>query len=292
MNFSLLLQISFYETMRCKFDVFFRIMTEIHNNQDPHRYSSMRHRCYDCQFPPCVQCQQEGKGENRPLHAIPHNSIVEATESAVRADFVLWKPPCGPGYYCDDHRYPACKCGNRRDNPGSKHRFKPYTCATCASDPGKPRLCVSCKQCKPLKEFEMEHRNISSRCEECRFPTCQFCKTKLTTMWTPNPRAPDQRPSCATCSTRKCIKCGMELQAQQSMVSEFCSDECQYPPCENANCSEPRPKDPRNIWSPTKPWYCPACDPDPGKRRLCVSCERCKPLKDFEMNNWKKSYEE
>ena len=64
-------------------------------------------RCYECQYPRCEQCKE------RPMHAIPHNALIDGK------------------YWCEYCRYPSCECGNRRANPGGKHRFKPYTCPTC-----------------------------------------------------------------------------------------------------------------------------------------------------------------
>ena len=64
--------------------------------------------CFDCQFPRCVLCTHE----NRPLHAIPHNALIEGK------------------YYCMEHRYPPCReCGAPRPNPSTKTRFKAFTCS-------------------------------------------------------------------------------------------------------------------------------------------------------------------
>ena len=48
-------------------------------------------------------------------------------------------------YYCEVCRYPPCKairdgkvCGNRRENPGGKHRFKEYICPSCRKNGNKP----------------------------------------------------------------------------------------------------------------------------------------------------------
>ena len=53
-----------------------------------------RWRCYECQYPACASCLEKGK-DVRPLHAVPHNALVNDK------------------YYCLDCRYPPCMCGER-----------------------------------------------------------------------------------------------------------------------------------------------------------------------------------
>jgi hypothetical protein len=96
-------------------------------------------RCYQCQYPSCHLCGKQ------PVHAVPHNAIVDGH------------------YYCEECRYPSCLCGKRRENPGGKHRFKPYTCLRCAE------LLPQDTKKKDVgrKEQEEEKRHCHCCKEEC-----------------------------------------------------------------------------------------------------------------------------
>ena len=125
--------------------------------------NQLRWRCYECQYPPCQQCG------NRPLHGLSHNSLVDGK------------------YYCEECRYPSCSalvdgqpCGNKRRNPGSNHRFQPYTCPTCIgaakSAKAEGHQCNVCKKVFAPSDLVSKANNfVCNACTEEMFP-CKSCK--------------------------------------------------------------------------------------------------------------------
>ena len=102
--------------------------------------------CFDCGYPACVKCETE----NRPKYAVPHNAFIEGK------------------YYCFRCRYPACnQCGKLRENPGTKHRFKDYTCDECRDS----LVCYKCgKSCDEVRRGPIGEFFYCSNI--CRYPLC------------------------------------------------------------------------------------------------------------------------
>ena len=92
-----------------------------------------RWKCFDCQYPACTQC------DKRPLHAIPHNALVDGV------------------YYCADCKYQACHiCKvNKRQSTGPDKRFKIYTCPSCL-EKGSEAKCLKCEV--PFVKKNANHR--------------------------------------------------------------------------------------------------------------------------------------
>ena len=122
-------------------------------------------KCYDCLHPRCVLCDTE----NRPMDAIVHNALIDGK------------------YYCEDHKFPPCKCGKRRSNPHMKFHFTLFTCDACS--PGTRnkilRHCIACRQNKDNASFRMAddgyHYHTCKECEEkkTRKPLDATCVTEL-----------------------------------------------------------------------------------------------------------------
>jgi hypothetical protein len=111
----------------------------IHGRRNNHRW-----RCFECQYPSCTKCQKQ------PLHAVPHNAMVDGK------------------YYCEGCRYPPCACGSRRGKFGGQNRFKPYTCPECVE---RKRSCSKCQKAFTLQPGFTPSVPYCSI--ECRYPKCK-----------------------------------------------------------------------------------------------------------------------
>ena len=173
-------------------------------------------RCYECQYPKCVKCAASGK-DTRPMYAVPHNALVDGQ------------------YYCLDCRYPPCKCGARRQNPGGRNRFKEYTCDRCANE----AYCKWCQIQKPKQDFNVrECWHALPICRECQDAECYNCKKRfvLGDDGTTIPKD-DTRPDYLYCSNG--------------------NPSCRYPKCAKPRCQENRPN--RNLPYHVKAEWCCKC---------------------------------
>ena len=156
--------------------------------------NQLRWRCYECQYPPCHQCG------NRPLHAISHDSLVDGK------------------YYCEECRYPSCSalvdgqpCGNKRRNPGSNHRFQPYTCPTCIgaakSAKAEGHQCNVCKKVFAPSDLVSKANNfVCNACTEEMFP-CESCGASLRRECFVAAHIGDFKNPKSTRRTLECVSC-------------------------------------------------------------------------------------
>ena len=211
-----------------------------------HTRTSNRWRCYDCQYPACVLCAA------RPLHAIPHNGLLDGK------------------YYCEECRYPPCKCGKRRENPGGKQRFLSYTCEECAAKGdalGRDKSCKRCGQANDVEAFDVDARGrLYAVCRKCQHPPCEACGKKIDEIWTPRPSLCEKQSlsnyTCEACSAgcqKTCQRCmqakgvkAFDVDAQGRLYA-VCR-KCQHPPCEACGkkldeiwTPSPRAKNPKPI---------------------------------------------
>ena len=100
--------------------------------------------CYDCQCLACCLCA----AENRPLHAIKHNALIDGR------------------YDCLDHRYPLCEgCGAQRPYTSTKNMFKSWKCSECLGS------CYNCGEAVGLRcGVQADDKTYCS--DACRYPTC------------------------------------------------------------------------------------------------------------------------
>ena len=207
-----------------------------------------RWRCYNCQFPACKQCSATGRGDNRPLHAVPHNALSDDPIA-----------PHGPGYYCETCRFPSCQCGARRATLHSKVRFKQYICEECtekvASD-DSTKICKSCNKTKQAKHFCTGKTGTRRRstCMECegRNKVCHRC-TMSKSVAAFGILGTHRLTICIECEAAICHACSVQFRygteghpilkgRGQDWLHPYCSDRCKYPVCQTQGCDAERPR--------------------------------------------------
>ena len=158
-------------------------------------------RCFECKFPECVGCKQQGFPNVRPTVPIPPDTSMEFKGHPGAFE--------GAGHYCNDCRYPACKHGNRRQGgTASRWIFHDYNCPQCIADEHKT-TCLKCKrQCEPGSLRLVEHARAPNGrgyyCLDCHFLACH------------NEKRQECQVSARMFEEFKCEKCLSEVQLSET----------------------------------------------------------------------------
>ena len=138
------------------------------------RHGRRRSKTHSRQFSTPFRCQECMEED-----ANPKCKLCGKDEACQLERVKIAAAPEGPGLYCLDCRYPACRRGERRLSQRSPQMFASFNCAECG---------VTCRQCntsvgksaKPTANPRAP-RSPGLYCNACRFPPCKHERQRQTT---------------------------------------------------------------------------------------------------------------
>ena len=141
--------------------------------------------CNACRFPPCehkrqrhtTECTEQNEfvpfrcQECIAENADPRCKLCGKHEACELQRVLSAAAPEGPGLYCLDCRYPACRHGERWRSERGKRMFASFNCAQCEVTYRQCNTSVG-KNAKPTANPRAPQGH-GLYCSACRFPPCK-----------------------------------------------------------------------------------------------------------------------